>query len=53
MNDKTNQDTTNLTPHGYKPRLIEKRLDTLMATFGCVEITGPKWCGKTWTAMTR
>ena len=53
MNDKTDQDTANLTPHGYKPRLIEKRLDTLMATFGCVEITGPKWCGKTWTAMTR
>ena len=24
-----------------------------MAAFGCVEINGPKWCGKTWTAMTR
>ncbi len=24
-----------------------------MSAFGCVEITGPKWCGKTWTAMTR
>lgn len=22
-----------------------------MKAFGCVEITGPKWCGKTWTAM--
>lgn len=42
-----------LTPTGYVPRLIESRLDTLMRAFGCVEINGPKWCGKTWTAMTR
>lgn len=42
-----------LTPKGYQPRLIEGRLDALMAAFGCVEINGPKWCGKTWTAMTR
>ncbi|MGN0038915.1 MAG: ATP-binding protein [Coriobacteriales bacterium] len=42
-----------LSPSGYRPRLIEERLDALLASFGCVEITGPKWCGKTWTAMTR
>lgn len=42
-----------LTPKEYKPRLIEKRLDALLEAFGCVEIHGPKWCGKTWTAMTR
>lgn len=42
-----------LTPEGYRPRLIEARLDALMEAFGCVEINGPKWCGKTWTAMTR
>ncbi len=40
-------------PEGYKPRLIESRLDALMRSFGCVEINGPKWCGKTWTARTR
>lgn len=47
--------TTNnrLIPSGYRPRLIEGKLDALMGAFGCVEITGPKWCGKTWTAMTR
>lgn len=47
------QRTDTMTPAGYRPRLIESRLDALMASFGCVEITGPKWCGKTWTAMTR
>ena len=40
-------------PEGYRTRLIERRLDTLLRSFGCVEITGPKWCGKTWTASTR
>lgn len=42
-----------LTPEGYRPRLIENRLDFLMRSFGCVELTGPKWCGKTWTASSR
>lgn len=42
-----------LTPEGYRPRLVESRLDALMDAFGCVEVTGPKWCGKTWTALTR
>ena len=45
--------TKTLTPEGYRPRLVENRLDALMEAFGCVEINGPKWCGKTWTAMTR
>lgn len=42
-----------LEPKGYKTRLIEPRLDALMRGFGCVDITGPKWCGKTWTASSR
>ena len=42
-----------LRPDGYRPRLIEDRLDTLLRAFGCVEINGPKWCGKTWTALSR
>lgn len=46
-------DTGKLTPKGYKPRLIENRLDALMGAFGCVEVIGPKWCGKTWTALSR
>ena len=29
------------------------RLDVLMRAFGCVEIAGAKWCGKTWTALSR
>jgi len=34
----------------YKPRLIDKRLDFYLQTFGAVCVQGPKWCGKTWTS---
>lgn len=47
-----NNDAT-LIPEGYIPRLIEGRLDTLMRAFGCVEIAGAKWSGKTWTGLSR
>lgn len=36
------QERQQLTPVGYRPRLIEERLDVLMRGFGCVEVTGPK-----------
>ena len=42
-----------LTPKAYRPRLIEAQMDRLLKAFGCVVISGPKWCGKTWTALTR
>ncbi len=40
-----------LVPEGYIPRLIDDRLDFLLDTFGAVEVTGSKWCGKTWTSL--
>ncbi len=46
-------DKATLTPMGYIPRLVEERLDALMRAFGCVEIAGAKWSGKTWTALSR
>lgn len=36
---------------GYKPRLADSQLDTLLQAFGGVCIEGPKWCGKTWMAL--
>ena len=33
----------------YRPRLVDKRLDFYLSTFGAVCVEGPKWCGKTWT----
>ncbi|MCL2615678.1 MAG: DUF4143 domain-containing protein [Dehalococcoidia bacterium] len=40
-----------LTPKGYIPRLIENEFREHLATFGAVEVDGPKWCGKTWTSL--
>ena len=37
---------------GYKPRVIDERLDMYLRTFGAVCVEGPKWCGKTWTSRT-
>ncbi|MDR1187993.1 MAG: DUF4143 domain-containing protein [Bifidobacteriaceae bacterium] len=33
----------------YRPRLVDEKLTGLLGAFGGVLITGPKWCGKSWT----
>ena len=35
---------------GYVPRLIDDELKRYLSLFGAVNLTGPKWCGKTWAA---
>jgi len=37
----------------YRPRIVDKKLKTLLSVFGGVLITGPKWCGKSWTASSQ
>lgn len=39
-----------LKKEGYIPRLIDGELERYLTLFGAVNITGPKWCGKTWAA---
>ena len=36
---------------GYKERLIDKKIEEYVKIFGAISIVGPKWCGKTWTAL--
>ena len=40
-----------LTKSNYRPRIIDQLIKEKLATFGAVCIEGPKWCGKTWTAL--
>jgi hypothetical protein len=40
-----------LTKDGYIPRLVDTQIERYLGLFGAVSIEGPKWCGKTWTAM--
>lgn len=40
-----------LTREGYLPRLIDKKLHRNLKVFGAISLEGPKWCGKTWSAL--
>ena len=33
------------------PRLLDKKIDDYLGTFGAISIEGPKWCGKTWLSF--
>lgn len=35
----------------YRARIIDGLIQAKLQTFGAVCIEGPKWCGKTWTAL--
>ena len=35
----------------YKKRIVDDELTLRLEAFGAVQIKGPKWCGKTTTAM--
>ncbi len=37
--------------NSYRPRVCDSLLQKKLRTSGAVLITGPKWCGKTWTAL--
>ena len=40
-----------LTKSGYKKRLLDDKISKYLSLFGAISIEGPKWCGKTWTAL--
>lgn len=35
----------------YMPRIIDKKINDFMKSFGAVCVEGPKWCGKTWASL--
>jgi len=40
-----------LTKDGYRKRIIDDQIINNLRIFGAICIEGPKWCGKTWTAL--
>ena len=40
-----------LTKKDYYERLIDQKIEKYLKIFGAISITGPKWCGKTWTSL--
>lgn len=45
------KNTLSMNNEYYKPRVSDSILQKKLRTSGAVLITGPKWCGKTWTAF--
>ena len=39
-----------LSREGYRPRLVDQELEKALRIYGAINIKGPKWCGKTWSA---
>ena len=37
-------------PQGYRPRIVDGQIERYLRLFGAVEVSGTKWCGKTWTS---
>lgn len=44
-------DAEDITVKDYIPRIVDSMVDEYLQTFPAVSIEGPKWCGKTTTAM--
>ena len=40
-----------LTKEGYEARIIDEKIKKNLKIFGAISLEGPKWCGKTWTAL--
>ncbi|MCL2125958.1 MAG: AAA family ATPase [Oscillospiraceae bacterium] len=40
-----------LKKEGYLPRLVDRKIERYLRIFGAILVEGPKWCGKTWTAL--
>ncbi len=40
-----------LKKENYRERLIDQKINKYLTIFGAIAIEGPKWCGKTWTAL--
>jgi hypothetical protein len=38
-------------PGTYLPRILDAELEVALGSAGAVLLEGPKYCGKTWTAM--
>lgn len=38
-------------PTSYIPRIVDAQIAKYLTLFGAVEVSGTKWCGKTWSSL--
>ncbi len=41
----------NARPDAYRPRIVDAQIAKYLTLFGAVEVSGTKWCGKTWSSL--
>ncbi|MEC4184809.1 DUF4143 domain-containing protein [Adlercreutzia sp. R21] len=44
-------ENSGIAPVSYRPRIVDAQIAQYLGLFGAVEISGTKWCGKTWAAL--
>ena len=42
---------SSVAPASYVPRVVDAQIEKYLQLFGAVEISGTKWCGKTWSSL--
>lgn len=40
-----------IAPAAYRPRIVDAQVQKYLDLFGALEVSGTKWCGKTWTSL--
>lgn len=38
-------------PKNYRPRIVDAQIERYLGLFGAIEVSGTKWCGKTWSSL--
>ena len=38
-------------PSAYRPRIVDHQIERYLTLFGAIEVSGTKWCGKTWSSL--
>lgn len=38
-------------PAGYRARIVDAQIARYLRLFGAIEVSGTKWCGKTWSSL--
>lgn len=46
-----NMQNPSVAPASYAPRIVDAQIEKYLQLFGAVEVSGTKWCGKTWSSL--
>ena len=46
-----NMQNPSAVPASYAPRIVDVQIEKYLQLFGAVEVSGTKWCGKTWSSL--